>query len=540
MKHFILGLAVLASFTANAGQDGNGGDVITCPNVKEATLLDFQEGKRRGFAIDLGTPNLSLREKVSIYLKRIERLTPVRAKIYREEAEKMLVDIEKYQATGENLQQNILFTEEEQVDIPDSDHRMIPPNCKIEQIAVQRLPQFDEDRFYTINIGLWKRLNQDHKAGLIMHEVIFKELIEHGHPNSVTARYLNTLFASKKSETMTLEQYVEVGRKADIKYTDYMGILLRVDKFVKDQPSSIGMWDSNRVRYGWPYGHQKGFSKQEPAFITVLDQKVAAETESNIGFHKNGKLAFFSLDNISIPPNSACVELAELMKKYPRCGNSDTQFNHLFLKHADYKIAATGTIIFYPNGNIAQANVREAMIQNGGIESYTTIFFKENQELMAIYGYLYKFWAGATEAVSLLINPSEITVTQLDSLIDQKENRLTPIVRLLNPTYRDVRALSENASNKYNATEISVVPAAEVRPGFSLCQKLGLDQDLQIGGPNAGEGKNEVTGFEVRKDGSIAAVKASDKGFGNGGNPRLITESYCVHTPFSFLQLFNQ
>ncbi|MCM2321921.1 MAG: hypothetical protein NDJ90_01520, partial [Oligoflexia bacterium] len=120
---------------------GNGGDVVVCRNaagaIRSVELLDLYEGRTRwGNVADLGGPGLSVPEKVSLLLTRLGNRLPALEKFYRD-----------WYATFE--QETLSLSGVQLVDIPDSEHIALPVGCAIEQIAIQKEPQFPREKRYT-------------------------------------------------------------------------------------------------------------------------------------------------------------------------------------------------------------------------------------------------------------------------------------------------------------------------------------------------------------------------------------------------------
>src|SRR5689334_11226429 len=79
--------------------NGNGGDVVFCrgENGKlSATLLDYYEAHSRDIKLDLGGPELSVRQKVDLVLDRLSAHSPKRVEAYKQRAEPFISDIEQY------------------------------------------------------------------------------------------------------------------------------------------------------------------------------------------------------------------------------------------------------------------------------------------------------------------------------------------------------------------------------------------------------------------------------------------------------------
>ncbi len=182
-------LVLVLSGSAYAGDViGNGGDVITCRTaegqIQSIEPLDHYEGREvHSLTLDLGGPTATLQEKFQIFYDRLNRLSHKRAERYR-------LDFETF-FDNANLKPDI-----ELADVPDSEHLYLPTHCKIEQIAIQMPPNSSEEKRYLISKDLWDQMNNDGKIGVILHEIIYREAIEHGHSNSVFVRYLNAWVSS--------------------------------------------------------------------------------------------------------------------------------------------------------------------------------------------------------------------------------------------------------------------------------------------------------------------------------------------------------
>lgn len=192
----------LAGAGGGASDGGNGGDAVVCRDadgsITSAELLDFYEGRVvHKKQIDLGDKSLDYREKISLALDRLAKQSPNRAGKFGNLAE-------TFESEANYLSDVSL------VDVPDSNHIALKRGCAIEQLVIMKEPKFAEDRRYTINKDIWDRLDNDNKAGMVLHELFYREALEHGHANSVGARYLNSLLCSSKFESMTQREFIDV------------------------------------------------------------------------------------------------------------------------------------------------------------------------------------------------------------------------------------------------------------------------------------------------------------------------------------------
>lgn len=230
MKRLLLSMLLLATPFAHSGEGdkGNGGDVIECPTAsggKTYELADYYEARTRRtnkVSIELGPRELNYQEKVNYALNRMAQVAPHRAKLY-----------QVWFSTF--LQETEFVSGEELVDIPDSSLLSIPKNCKIRQAAVQLADKdilFGLTR-YTINGDIWEQLDSTQKAGLVLHELIYREAIGAGHGSSLRVRYLNSLISSAElnriyATSSDMEVY-NLFESLGFKHVDIRGLNVRID-----------------------------------------------------------------------------------------------------------------------------------------------------------------------------------------------------------------------------------------------------------------------------------------------------------------------
>lgn len=192
----IIGIMILlvANFAAAETTVGNGGDLVVCRHqdgsIKSVELLDYFEARElRGIHADINS--------AAEALDRLKRLSPKRAA--------------RYQLAVNEFHSNALFKAGiELTDISDSDHDLLPSGCKVEQLAIQRKPQFPEDKLYLINKDLWDLMSARDQAGLILHEVIYRDTLDAGKTDSRTARYFNSIISSQNMNAVTGKEYVKI------------------------------------------------------------------------------------------------------------------------------------------------------------------------------------------------------------------------------------------------------------------------------------------------------------------------------------------
>lgn len=205
----ILALALPAA-NAKTGEDDlilhgyevlNGGDVVVCRNaasrITSVKMLDLVEAEilPRGLVLELGPSHWSAEDKVIYALERLKILDPERTSNYLEEL-------------GLFFESAVFLPNIELADIPDSHHIVIPANCTLKQIAIQ-ISNIDlpEPARIIIDRDLWDHLDNDNRAALMLHEIVYKEAISLGHKTSFRTRYLNGFICSQKAKEIDASRY---------------------------------------------------------------------------------------------------------------------------------------------------------------------------------------------------------------------------------------------------------------------------------------------------------------------------------------------
>lgn len=220
-------------------EGGNGGDAIICGS--KVILFDHYEGKTKyKFSFDMGAPTLSVEQKMEIILARLQKINPNRAFLYRTWYKNFYADTDFLSGT-------------KLVDVPDTGAAGYPVGCTLEQAAVQAEPLLPGHKRYAISKDLWDQMDNDTKAGLILHELILREMIQLGHENSVTARYFNAWLSSTEFEKETLQSYLEKLNTikiilADTQYGFPIFLNTRLDDREYTNTLKVDFYDVNTVK----------------------------------------------------------------------------------------------------------------------------------------------------------------------------------------------------------------------------------------------------------------------------------------------------
>lgn len=166
---------------AAAGSEvGNGGMLVDCKNPAGASLgletLDFFEGRMfLNFEFDESLLRSTSTEILTDVVNRLYRFDPERALRYE-------YWINSFMNEAKFLENVKLAPTEDQANLA------LPERCSLVQAIIQREPIFPEERRYNIAKEVWDRLIERERAGLILHEIVYREAIALGQTNSRRTR----------------------------------------------------------------------------------------------------------------------------------------------------------------------------------------------------------------------------------------------------------------------------------------------------------------------------------------------------------------
>lgn len=177
---------------------GNGGGVFYCSQntVRPYIFIDFWEAAIRvhDWKLDFGPFHLSYKEKVEYALHRFRKISPRRA-------EKYLEWLSKWDKESTPVQGRL-------VEVRDSFDFAFPIGCTRMQAAVQHEPSTPAEFRYKYDAEIFSKLSEDDKAGLVLHELIYREF-QKFHDNSISVRHLNSLIASEQLSKLTPESFIK-------------------------------------------------------------------------------------------------------------------------------------------------------------------------------------------------------------------------------------------------------------------------------------------------------------------------------------------
>jgi hypothetical protein len=182
-----VGGAILMSSICSAGvKIGNGGMIAYCApsierKVERIELPDFLEARFRwDLKLKLFSENIEWKTQVKMALDRLRQRSPARA--------------QQYNAWLETFTQDSKFVDG--FELPSTNDAVflpIPLNCELKQAVVQIAPEVPRDKRYYINLAIWNELSESQKAGLVLHELIYREAQKNSFEDSKWVRYFNAM-----------------------------------------------------------------------------------------------------------------------------------------------------------------------------------------------------------------------------------------------------------------------------------------------------------------------------------------------------------
>lgn len=218
LKTLLVGIlfSISAIAVTPRGGDTGGGNVVVCKDATTGAtsvrLLDYYEAAilyadiEPDFQAPEMGPGKTEMELVEYVLKRMSRVD-------RERAEDLGVLAKEWFADTKFLNKIVL---------PGiNDHGYIPleVGCVVEQVAVQNLIPSAKAKKYTVREDLWKQMSLQDRAGLILHEIIYNEILNHPTIDSTSrgTRYVNALVSSPALSKISLAEYERHLKEADFK-----------------------------------------------------------------------------------------------------------------------------------------------------------------------------------------------------------------------------------------------------------------------------------------------------------------------------------
>lgn len=200
---FLLLITTTFSASASSGNEvGNGGDVLVCPD--RIQLFDFFEFQgQHGDSIEERTGDY--KEIAKEVIKQLQKHDVAFAKLLERRLETFMDNAH-------------LVSDAKLVNIKDTQSlvRKIGKDCTVEQVAILKKKVLATEKKFLINKEFWEKLSETHKAGLVIHELIYEYFADLGEKNSVNARGLNSYLFSNNFSKVSTEEYWKMIRSMKV------------------------------------------------------------------------------------------------------------------------------------------------------------------------------------------------------------------------------------------------------------------------------------------------------------------------------------
>lgn len=193
---------------------GGGGNSILCrdsniPSKQTVELLDYFEVRLAGGKLTLNSNLQGYAEILTDLFNRWDQVAPRRMGLYKSWLKEFPMEAGIYS--------DITIP-----DIPDTGNIAIPAGCELKPAAFQRpddqiLPGVKR---YTIDKNIWDFMPEVQKAGLVLHEFIYRESMKVGHTTSFPTRYFNGYLSSSVPKA---ENYTSIVSHLPLEWAEYGG-----------------------------------------------------------------------------------------------------------------------------------------------------------------------------------------------------------------------------------------------------------------------------------------------------------------------------
>ncbi|MBY0471233.1 hypothetical protein K2X30_08710 [bacterium] len=220
MKKLLIGILLLTAGSVWAHEVGNGGGSVVCyaPDGVTRTsieLFDYWEMSRYLKAtetVDLGDESVSVEKKIDLFAQKLKWIDPSRAERYRQAAAVILSQLDK--ELRDDLGVSPVDDDRSEIDPP-------APPCRKELFAIQiKDPKPGETRFM-IRKDLYNDplTSNTTRAGIILHEIIYRDTIQNGARDSFGARlYHFSVVSNHQGVLSSVQAYERLLRQAQLSY----------------------------------------------------------------------------------------------------------------------------------------------------------------------------------------------------------------------------------------------------------------------------------------------------------------------------------
>jgi hypothetical protein len=200
-KLIILIMLTSLGISAQAAQERGGGSFEVCKDAQSnltVILQDYFEAQQATtLKIDMGPDGSDYAAKIRYVTDRLKKLDPVFARLIQDRADRF-------------ISETAFLDRSEIPDIYDKGPYLEPKKCSLVQVGANKVDPLPAEKKYLIDADLWKLADEQTKAGLVLHEVIYAAVREFGIKTSATTRYFNALISSTTITEFNNSQYIKL------------------------------------------------------------------------------------------------------------------------------------------------------------------------------------------------------------------------------------------------------------------------------------------------------------------------------------------
>jgi len=376
----ILSISLAAARDGNGDERGNGGDVLECSFADSPVTLElldiFETREIHEKELSLGDNSLTVEKKVEIVLNRLKLFSKRRAL--------------KYKKWFDSFYKESKFLKDVNFgDIQDSSHIFIPNNCKLKQIINQQNPRFSNDKRYFINKNLWDQLDNNNRAALILHELIYREMQT---PTSIPVRRFIAYLISDALNNFTPEDFLRLAKEIGLNSLEIQSVLVDLSQYFAFYPNGqlksavpiknstflyqsqeliinrfISFYDNGQLNKLWG---ENTFHYQSP----FIEQAIPLYGIYGITFYENGTVEFGETSSnilingknfeIMVPNGSRVKFYVDGRPKHFKYMSGKVLLNSTIIELSDYPNVQKN-IKFYESGGLKNFFIEQARFKIG-------------------------------------------------------------------------------------------------------------------------------------------------------------------------------
>ncbi len=249
----LLSLIAVSAHANNWYDRGNAGFALFCTG-KAPIVLDLYEVTTRDLGVVKYSKADTAVDKAVDLASRLEVVDPARMRQYKESALDFMNSAQFVTDLG--IRQT-----------PDLGLVTVPQDCALEQVIFQRNPSILNKARYVVNANLWNQLDADNQAALILHEAIYREVI-----NSPA----NEMFSER------------VRIFNGVIHAQHVRSLLKKDYLKMLQELHLTTYEENGLKLSLGYTTPEGFWTNSELFIDQLGRILSASLSANQYFGHGG------------------------------------------------------------------------------------------------------------------------------------------------------------------------------------------------------------------------------------------------------------